>query len=357
MAAVGADDTKAQWVTRVLGFGFPTAAVPGGGEQAEARFDASGFTKRLSKLMPAIKAAIAEPEGAGQSIRLGVSEAGVFARKQDFASAHARLDTVEDLLRPRQSAGQSETAGAPQTGRAIDDSAPGEPQQAKKPGAGEPGPEKAGLNLGELQQWLDDLHAQAAVLPPPGGADLLARIGTLRASLAAADLRSAADDVQALAREIALAARAARISEAQAQSGDKVTRRRLQRQWQRAQEQARAVLQGFVATLIADPDLQQDRRYPHLKAAGQALASLIPDDGGLLGSELAVLDEASDPDDIRDARDRATSALQDYSATLEQDENLRQMQEIADDAFDGAPFLSGLKDSLAALSTQLEKSA
>jgi len=307
--------------------------------------------------MPAIKTATAD--GADQSIHSAVSKAGELAHREEFADAHALLDTVEDLLAP-QSGNQSEAVtgtGVPLTEPTIDNSAPGELGQAKEPGSGEERPEEAGLNLAELQEWLDDLHAQAALLPAPGGADLLARAKALHESLASADLQTSADDVEALAKDIALANRAARIAEAQAQSGDRVTRTRLQRQWQQAQEQAHATLEGFVASLLANPALQQDERYPRLQAAEGVLTSLIPDDRGLLENELADVDEASDPDEIRAVRDRATSALKAYSSRLEQGQDLRELQELADQEYDGAPFLKPLQQSLAALSTQLEKRA
>jgi len=54
------------------------------------------FNERLKALLPKIKEAAGRP--AGEDARLKASEAGVFARKQDFDQAQALLDEVEQLL-------------------------------------------------------------------------------------------------------------------------------------------------------------------------------------------------------------------------------------------------------------------
>ena len=218
----------------------------------------------------------------------------------------------------------------------------------------EQGPD-AGLDAATLLEWLDDLNAQAAVLPRAARADLLARVKQQRASLAGGDPGKAATDIEALADDIALAARAARVAEATAAAGDQVTYRRLQRQWQDAQDQARAQLETFVDSLLKDPELQEDARYPRLEAAAASLTSLIPDDGGVLEHELAELDDANDPEDSRAARIRAVAALKAYSSKLEQEEDLQVLQELSDEDYVGIPFLGHLQRAVAALGAQLEK--
>jgi len=211
--------------------------------------------------------------------------------------------------------------------------------------------------LADVRERLDDLRSQASLSSSAEGADLVARAKALSESLGSADFQTSLKGLEALEKDVALASKRARAVEAQAQSGDRVTLMRLEREWRAAQEAARETLQGFVATLLTDADLQQDERYPSLEAAAGELASLIPDDGGSLAEALGEVDDASDPAAARAARGRALSALRAYSAALDEDENLPELQEIADDAFDGAPFLSGLKRSLAALGAQLEKRA
>ena len=80
-------DPRAEWLERVLGLKIARPATDGLAE----------FNKRLTALMPQVKAATAQrPDG--QDLRAKLSEAGVFARKQDFAAAHACLDAAEALL-------------------------------------------------------------------------------------------------------------------------------------------------------------------------------------------------------------------------------------------------------------------
>jgi hypothetical protein len=212
-----------------------------------------------------------------------------------------------------------------------------------------------GLDAATLLEWLDDLNAQAGVLSPPARADLLARVKQQRASLSAADPGKAATDIEALANDIALAARAARVAEAATEAGDRVTYRRLQRQWQDAQDHARTQLETFVVSLLKDPELQADARYPRLQSAAASLTSLIPSDGGLLEHELAELDEATDPEESHAARARAVTALNAYSSKLEQEEDLKALQEVCDEDYDGIPFLGHLQQAVAALGAQLEK--
>ncbi|MDE2005020.1 MAG: hypothetical protein KGI51_00530 [Rhodospirillales bacterium] len=74
------------WVTRVLGI------TPGSGGGDAAR----DFARRLADLMARGKAALAGP--LGQDLKLKLSEAGVFGRKQDYAAANRLLDEAERLM-------------------------------------------------------------------------------------------------------------------------------------------------------------------------------------------------------------------------------------------------------------------
>lgn len=57
---------------------------------------ATAFKERLTTLLPKIKSAVGTP--AGDEAKLKASEAGVFARKQDFDQANVLLDQVERVL-------------------------------------------------------------------------------------------------------------------------------------------------------------------------------------------------------------------------------------------------------------------
>ena len=74
------------WLARVLGI---TPRSGGGG-------DATSFARRLADLMSRGKPALAGP--LGQDLKLKLSEAGVFGRKQDFTSANRLLDEAERLI-------------------------------------------------------------------------------------------------------------------------------------------------------------------------------------------------------------------------------------------------------------------
>lgn len=69
---------------------LPGAAEPGTVDEAAA------FNARLAALLPQVKTALAA--GGPDDIKLKASEAGVFARKKDFAQANALLDEAEQLI-------------------------------------------------------------------------------------------------------------------------------------------------------------------------------------------------------------------------------------------------------------------
>lgn len=77
------------------------------GADAPQEDPAAAFNARLAGLMPRVKTALASPQGA--DVKLKVSEAGVLARKKEFAPAHALLDELERLLSGESEAGEQQT--------------------------------------------------------------------------------------------------------------------------------------------------------------------------------------------------------------------------------------------------------
>lgn len=212
------------------------------------------------------------------------------------------------------------------------------------------------LDAASLQEWLDDLEAQAAVLPPPVRADLLARVKQTRPTLQAGDLNAATAALLALTTGIADAARAARVEQAAAESGN-VVYQALVRQWQEAQDAARTRLEGFVATLLADPELQADPRFPSVQQAAGPMGALVPSDGGQLQQALLALDDSSGPEEAAAAREDAVAAIEAYRNRLAVEGDLETLQQVADEAYDGTPFLNGLLQSLDDLSAKLKRAA
>lgn len=89
------NDARSEWVQRVLG----VSVAPATGSGPDPADGLALFTRRLAALTPRIAAAAGAPDG--QSAKLKASEAGVFARKKDFAAANALLDAAEALLGAR----------------------------------------------------------------------------------------------------------------------------------------------------------------------------------------------------------------------------------------------------------------
>lgn len=75
----------------------PVTPSPTSSGETKPENPATLFTHRLSALLPAIKSAVGTPHG--DEAKLKTSEAGVFARKQDYAQANSVLDQVEELLK------------------------------------------------------------------------------------------------------------------------------------------------------------------------------------------------------------------------------------------------------------------
>ncbi|MGS0754799.1 hypothetical protein ACVBEH_08840 [Roseateles sp. GG27B] len=74
-------------------------AAPGATTTAAPLDRSPQFNARLAALMPKVKAALVAAGPTAQEIKLKVSEAGMFARKQDFDRANALLDDTEKLLK------------------------------------------------------------------------------------------------------------------------------------------------------------------------------------------------------------------------------------------------------------------
>lgn len=76
---------------------------------------AAAFNARLAALMPRVKDALAAGGDAATTLKLKVSEAGMFARKKEFDSAQSGLDEVERLLGADAGGGRGggDSGGAP----------------------------------------------------------------------------------------------------------------------------------------------------------------------------------------------------------------------------------------------------
>lgn len=59
----------------------------------------AAFTARLKALLPRVQQLLATDPEQGNTAKLKASEAGVFARKQDFTAANGLLDDLEEILR------------------------------------------------------------------------------------------------------------------------------------------------------------------------------------------------------------------------------------------------------------------
>lgn len=212
------------------------------------------------------------------------------------------------------------------------------------------------LDVAALTDWLDDIEAQAAALPKQIRADLLARAKQARPKLQPDTIKAAAAELMALTTEIADAARTARVEQAAEESGT-VVYQALVRQWQEAQDAARTRLDGFVATLLADPELQEDPRFPNLQQAAGQIGALIPSDGGQLQQALLALDTSSNAAESDAAREDAVAAIDSYRNSLTVQTDLETLQQVADEAYDGTPFLKGLLLSLDDLGSKLKRAA
>ena len=129
MGETSTSDAKAAWLQRVLGItAAPTAPARDSGM--------AGFTARLAKLMPRIQAALAARQPDAQDMRVSASEAGYFARKQEFTQAHALLDVLEKRLAalppatgPSRETAPSVTTVGPSTDEAPPISTDGPPRE------------------------------------------------------------------------------------------------------------------------------------------------------------------------------------------------------------------------------------
>lgn len=111
MGETSASDAKAAWLQRVLGVTVTSTGPARDGGMA-------GITARLARLMPRIQAARAAGQPDAQDMRVSASEAGYFARKQEFTQAHALLDALEKRLAALSSTttGTSTSTGGTSTG-------------------------------------------------------------------------------------------------------------------------------------------------------------------------------------------------------------------------------------------------
>jgi hypothetical protein len=217
-------------------------------------------------------------------------------------------------------------------------------------GDGEPSP----VSAEGLRARIEDIQIQAATLPDAAKAAVVALAKQTAASINDGDPAKAAAAVDALENAYAEAAGAARVAEAQSGAEGRVELRKTQILWRDAEKQAQARLEALIATVLADKVLQADaERFNELKANEPALRSLIPSEGGTLDEQLGTFDGASSTEERERARQAALNALGDYIDTLDQSEELHELQKLADEDYGGVPFYAGLQKALSALRGQL----
>lgn len=132
------------------------------GQSPKVQSGAAEFTARLKALMPEIQKAQAAKSQTGNEIKLRVSEANVFARKNDFFQANALLDKVEAMLK---SSGGGDSTTQPRDPAAEFKARLAEWTPAIKAAMAAKGPRAADIAK---------LLAQATALSKPGGDSALA---------------------------------------------------------------------------------------------------------------------------------------------------------------------------------------
>lgn len=274
---------------------------------------AAAFNQRLAALMPAIKAALTTPIGA--DLKSNFAAAGALAQKKDFAAASELLDTIEASLQQ--------------------DDAPQEP------------------DADELRERLQDVQIQAASLPDAVKALLQTRTRQALAQIAGGDLGKLASEVEALEAALAKAAGAARVAQAQKQSGDAVSYRLLQSQWRDAQVRARAQLQQFVTAFLADPEVKADPDFAAIKSQLGAANDLLPEFGTSIETALEAIDLAKDDQGRSAARAAASQVMDEYAANLESAAGLRELQSLSNDEYGGISFYTELQQAVESLKNQL----
>ena len=209
--------------------------------------------------------------------------------------------------------------------------------------------------LADLNERIGNVRIQASILPEPMRSNMRKRISDAEARLAVAGANPdmLGTEVGGIESDCATFAREARQTEARTMAGDQVSYRKLQTSWRDAQERARAQLDQFVASVLADPELKGNARYPAVEAAAARIAGMLPEFGDDLETDLDQIDDASSAADRVTARAAAVTTVGKYKTELDGAAGLRELQALSDDAYGGLSFFSELQSALAALGTQL----
>ena len=223
------------------------------------------------------------------------------------------------------------------------------------PAAADSAGEADGLDADSLKEWLDDLVAQASVLPEPARTGMLAQAKAARAGLAAGDTRASTAAALQLATDIANATRTARRRDAAPVSSGRANVGRLRTQWRMAELTAHSALEAFVGQMLADPKVKQAPAYADLEAAAGAFADLFPDFGFALEDALDDLEAAEDDHGRAEARRHALLALDGYEADLAGADGLRDLQALAQADYGSGGFVDVLQAAFAALRGELSR--
>jgi hypothetical protein len=209
--------------------------------------------------------------------------------------------------------------------------------------------------LADIRTRIGDVRIQASTLPEPRRSNLLKRISEAEARLAGEGVNPdmLGTEVGGIESDCITFTREARQAEARTMAGDQVSYRLLQTSWREAQERAGAQLDEFVASVLADPELKGNARYPLVEAAASRIKGMLPKFGDDLETDLAQIDDASSEADRATARAAAVKTVGKYRAELDGASGLKELQALSDDAYGGLSFFSELQGALASLATQL----
>jgi hypothetical protein len=141
---------------------------------------AAAFNARLAGLLPRVKTALADGASNAQDVKLKVSEAGVLARKRDFAGANQLLDEAQTLLR---------VAAAPKTDDAVEATpavtSPGQsPSQQRGADVGAALAQWQGARVAALGQ-LKALQGKISAMQHPRGNSAIILLRSIQANLSA----------------------------------------------------------------------------------------------------------------------------------------------------------------------------
>jgi len=209
----------------------------------------------------------------------------------------------------------------------------------------------------EVRERLKDVQIQASRLPEPAKTILVGAARKQMSVLDQTDPAAAASHVNELEESLANATRAARTNDAAAASGTVVGYRRLQFAWRDAQDRARKQLDQFVAAVLADKQVQADKKFEEVKTAAAGVTKMMPEFGNDIEIALGEMDDARDDTARKTARVAAQRVLESYSTKLDEAAGLQELQELSDDEFGGISFLGELQAAIASLGAQIGRAS